>query len=64
MSDSCFLGANPHLKIATGEADTGVIVSWHTEGPKNVEQNASTPALLPGGININPLWGGMGGKRV
>ena len=49
------LEANPHLKFATGEDDTGVVVSWHTEGPKNVEQNASTPVLLSGGISINPL---------
>ena len=28
------LEAYPHLKFATGESDTGVIVSWNTEGPK------------------------------
>lgn len=31
------LNANPHMKYATGESDTGVIISWHAEGPKNVE---------------------------
>ena len=35
-----YLAANPHLKFATGETDTGVIVSWNTEGPKNVKENA------------------------
>lgn len=49
------LEANPHLKFATGESDTGVIVSWNTEGRKNVEQNASTPVLMPDAISINPL---------
>ena len=49
------LEANPHLKFATGESDAGVVVSWHTEGPQNVEQNSSTPVLMPGGISINPL---------
>lgn len=49
------LEAFPHLKFATGEADTGVIISWHAEGPKNVETNHPTCALLPGGISINPL---------
>ena len=49
------LEANPHLKFATGEDDAGVIVSWHTEGPKNVEENVSMPVLLSGGISINPL---------
>ena len=34
------LEANPHMKFATGETDTGVIISWNTEGPKNVEENS------------------------
>ena len=50
-----YLKANPHLKFATGECDTGVIVSWNTEGPKNMELNAKTAVLLPGAISINPL---------
>jgi hypothetical protein len=45
----------PHLKFATGEDDTGVIVSWNTEGKKNVEENASNVVVLPNAININPL---------
>ena len=49
------LEANPHMKFATGESDTGVIISWHTEGPKNVEENARNIAVLPHGISINPL---------
>lgn len=49
------LEANPHLKFATGESDTGVIVSWHTEGPKNVKENAKNAPVLPNGISINPL---------
>ena len=49
------LEANPHLKFATGESDTGVIVSWNTEGPKNMEQNVMTAVLLPNAISINPL---------
>ncbi|HJJ36348.1 MAG TPA: DUF3089 domain-containing protein, partial [Methanocorpusculum sp.] len=28
-----WLDANPHLKLATGETDTGVIISWNTEAP-------------------------------
>lgn len=46
---------NPHLKFATGENDTGIIVSWNTEGPKNVKENASNVVVLPGAISINPL---------
>jgi hypothetical protein len=49
------LEANPHLKFATGESDTGVIISWNTEGPKNMEQNVVTAVLLPNSISINPL---------
>ena len=51
------LEANPHMKFATGETDTGVIISWHAEGPKNVEANLPLPNLIIGkdGISINPL---------
>ncbi len=49
------LEANPHMKFATGETDTGVIVSWNTEGKENVEGNVKTAVLLPGAISINPL---------
>lgn len=49
------LEANPHLKFATGETDTGVIISWNTEGPMNVKENASNVVVLPGAISINPL---------
>ena len=45
----------PHLKFVTGETDTGVIISWNTEGPMNVKQNASNIVVLPGAISINPL---------
>ncbi len=45
----------PHMKFATGETDTGVIVSWNTEGIKNVQENAPNVAMLPNGICINPL---------
>ena len=50
-----YLAENPYLKFATGESDTGVVISWNTEGPKNVEENAQTAVLLPGAISINPL---------
>jgi len=49
------LKAYPHLKFATGEDDTGVIVSWNTEAPRNVEENAYNGVVLPGSISINPL---------
>ena len=49
------LEAYPHLKFASGETDTGVIVSWITEGPVNVEKNAEYPVLRPNAICINPL---------
>ena len=49
------LEANPHMKFATGETDTGVIISWNTEGKKNGQENVSTLVLLPGAISINPL---------
>lgn len=48
-----FLAENPHLKFAAGETDTGVIVSWNTEGPDNKEQDSFV--ILPGAQCINPL---------
>jgi hypothetical protein len=45
----------PYLKFAEGESDTGVIISYNTEGPKNVEENANNKVVLPGAISINPL---------
>ena len=50
-----YLASNPHLKFATGESDTGVIISWNVEGPRNVSENAMNALLLPGAISINPL---------
>ena len=50
-----YLAANPHLKFAAGESDTGVIIAWNTEGPKNVETNAHNVVVLPGTMSINPL---------
>ena len=49
------LEANPHMKFATGETDTGVIISWHAEGPKSVGSTFMSAAMLPNGISINPL---------
>lgn len=49
------LEAYPCLKFASGESDTGVIISYNTEGPKNAEENAVTAVLLPNAISINPL---------
>ena len=50
-----YLENNPHLKFASGENDTGVIVSWNTEGRQNVEENATNVVVMPGAISINPL---------
>ena len=47
--------ARTGLKFAEGATDTGVIVSWNTEGPANVEANAFNCTLAPGGLSINPI---------
>lgn len=49
------LDENPHMKFATGETDTGVIISWNTEGKRNIEENAKNIVLLPNAVCINPL---------
>lgn len=48
-----YLAANPHLKFAEGADDTGVIVSWNTEGVGN--KNAKNLVVESGAISINPL---------
>ena len=45
--------AKTGLKFAEGATDTGVIVSWNTEGPANQKEKNMT--LAPGGISINPI---------
>ena len=45
----------PYLKFATSSDDTGVVVSWNTEGPENVNTNATNVVVQKGGISINPL---------
>ena len=50
---SDFLARYKHLKFAKGAEDTGVIVSWNTEGPGNSGHHNAV--LLPGAISINPL---------
>ena len=47
------LDENPHLKFAEGPDDTGVIISWNTEGEGNAE--ASNFVVEEGAIAINPL---------
>ena len=48
-----YLKQNPHLKFAERADDTGVIVSYNTEGAAN--EGKENIVLLPGAISINPL---------
>ncbi|MBQ9526873.1 MAG: DUF3089 domain-containing protein [Fretibacterium sp.] len=43
----------PYLKFAESADDTGVVVSWNTEGPANAGR--ANMVVLEGGISINPL---------
>ena len=47
------LEVNPALKFAEGVDDTGVIVSWNTEGLEN--KNEENAVVLKNAISINPL---------
>lgn len=47
------LKENPHIKFAEGEDDTGVVVSWNTEGKDNKDEY--NLVVQDGGISINPL---------
>jgi len=50
--DDNYLAANPHLKTATGETDTGVIISWNTE---NEGGSGNSIIFVEGAYCINPL---------
>lgn len=50
---SDFLKEHPYLKFAEGADDTGVIVSWNTEGPGNNGQ--PNIVVEDGAISINPI---------
>lgn len=56
-----YLDANPHLAFAQGPDDTGVIISWNTEGENVTEPN---PVLLPGALVINPLTWTTGTEKA
>lgn len=48
-----WLKENPHVKMAQGATDVGVVVSWNTEGPDNIgKYNMVVPE---GAVCINPL---------
>lgn len=48
-----WLEEHPYLKFAQGADDTGVIVSWNTEGKGNKGQN--NLVVEPNAISINPI---------
>lgn len=48
-----FLAENTHLRFAEGATDTGVIVSWNTEGPNN--KNQHNAVVRKNSIAINPI---------
>lgn len=50
---SDFLNEHPYLKFAEGADDTGVIVSWNTEGPGN--KGHHNLVVEDGAISINPI---------
>ena len=45
----------PYLKYASGETDTGVLISWNAVGQKHIDANAHTIVALDRSIAINPL---------
>lgn len=47
-----WLKENPHIKFAEGEADTGVMLSWNTEGPGATMPNLT---IQPETVLINPI---------
>ena len=48
-----YLEENPHLKFAECAEDTGVIISYNTEGPGN--KDSHNAVVRQGAISINPI---------
>lgn len=48
-----YLKENPHLQFAEGATDTGVIISYNTEGPGN--QGQYNCVVREGAVAINPI---------
>lgn len=47
-----YFNKNPHLRFALGPDDTGVIISYNTQGPLFQGKN---PVVFPGAMAINPI---------
>lgn len=47
-----YFDQNPHLRFALGPDDTGVIISYNTQGPLFLGKN---PVVFPGAMAINPI---------
>lgn len=47
-----YFNKNPHLRFALGPDDTGVIISYNTQGPLFTGKN---PVIFPGAMAINPI---------
>lgn len=47
-----YFDQNPHLRFAASPDDTGVIISYNTQGPSFVGKN---PVVFPGAMAINPI---------
>jgi hypothetical protein len=47
-----YFNQNRHLRFALGPDDTGVIISYNTQGPGFVGKN---PVVFPGAMAINPI---------
>lgn len=47
-----YFARNTHLKFAQGPDDTGVIISYNTQGPGFTGRN---PVVFPGAMAINPI---------
>lgn len=54
-----YFDQNPHLKFANGPDDTGVIISYNTQGPVFTGKN---PVVFPGAMAINPITWTIGGE--
>ena len=53
--EDVYFDKNPHLKFASSETDTGVVISWNCERKVNEQFGGPDWGCFPGALSINPI---------
>ena len=53
--EDVYFDRNPHLRFATGETDTGVVICWNSERKVNEQFGGPLWGCFSGALSINPI---------